>query len=161
MTLIRWKPGLNVSRWSPVTDLAAEFLNFKNDFDRAFDRHLGDARDSLRTTEFLPTADVLEHENGFTVKVELPGVPKEDVKITVAEGVLTVRGEKKREAETKAKDGETRRLERFHGSFERSFTLPTSVAPEKIAASYANGLLTIDIPKAEHSKQREIEVAVG
>ncbi len=160
MTLIRWNPGMKVARWSPVTDLAAEFLNFRNDFERAFDRYWGDVNETPRTADFLrPKAEVTEHENGYTITVELPGIPKENLKITVSEGVLTVRGEKRQEAEVKGEN--TRAVERFNGSFERSFSLPTTVSAEKIAASYANGLLTINIPRAEHAKQREIEVAVG
>lgn len=158
MTLIRWKPMSDISRWSPVTDLTAEFVNMQKEIDRMFDRFRGGIADTSGTADLSPSVDIVENDNDFTLNAELPGVQKEDVKITVNDGVLTIRGEKKQEREVK--EDRYRRLERTFGSFERAFTLPTTVQSDKIAAGFANGVLTITIPKAEQAKAKEIEVKV-
>ncbi len=158
MTVIRWKPLSDISRWSPVTDLAAEFLHMQTDIDRMFDRYRGDARDDSPAAGLRPSVDVVENDVDFTVNVELPGVSKDDVKITVADGVLTIKGEKKQLTERKGENYQ--RIERSFGSFERSFTLPTAVRSEKIEANFSNGILTISIPKEEQPKPKEIEVKV-
>jgi HSP20 family protein len=156
MTLIRWKPMRDISRWSPVTDLSSEFATMQREIDRMFDRFRGGAVDS--SADLWPTVDIVENDNDFVVNVELPGVRKEDVKITVNDGVLTVKGEKKQERELK--EDQYRRLERSFGAFERSFTLPTTAQSDRIGANYNNGVLMITIPKAEQAKPREIEVKV-
>lgn len=152
MTLIRWRPLRDITPWSPSTDLVSEF-------DQMFDRFLngGGLADGASST-WLPATDIVEHENEYTVQLEMPGVKKDDVKITVTDDVLTVRGEKKFEKETKDKN--FHRMERTYGSFQRSFTLPTSVHSGNIAASYDDGILTITLPKAEEAKPKEIEVKV-
>jgi HSP20 family protein len=156
MTLIRWKPMRDISRWSPVTDLSSEFVNMQREIDRMFDRFPNSAVDP--SAGLRPAVDIVENDNDYVVNVELPGVRKEDVKITVNDGVLTVKGEKKQEGEVK--EDRYRRFERTFGAFERSFTLPTTVQSDRIGANYANGVLTVTIPKAEQAKPREIEVKV-
>ena len=152
MTLIRWNPLRDVSAWNHSTDVMSEF-------DSMFDRFLrGGIADDGFASSWLPAVDIVENENEYTVNVELPGVNKDDVKITVANDVLTVRGEKKMEKETK--DRNYRRTERTYGSFQRSFTLPTHVKSDKIEANYNNGVLTITLPKVEEAKPKEIEVKV-
>lgn len=158
MTLIRWKPVRDISRWTPVTDLASEFLNMQKEIDRMFDRYRGEGANGIQGSEIWPAVDVVENEGDFTVSVELPGVRKEDVRITVADGVLTIRGEKKMDAERKTDN--FHRIERSFGAFERSFTLPTSVQHDRIDANFSNGLLTVVIPKAEQAKTKEIDVKV-
>ncbi len=158
MTLIRWKPLRDVSRWSPVHDLTGEFLNMQKDIDRMFDRFRMNVPDDNGNYGLTPSVDIIENDDDFTVHVELPGVEKKDVKITVADGILTLKGEKKHSYEDKT--DRFQRVERSFGSFERSFTLPTTVKSEGIEASYTNGILTISIPKAEQAKAKEIEVNV-
>jgi len=158
MTLIRWKPLRDVSRWSPVNDLTGEFLNMQKDIDRMFDRFRMNVPDDNGNYGLTPSVDIIENDEDFTVHVELPGVDKKDVKITVADGILTLKGEKKYTYEDKT--DRFQRVERTFGSFERSFTLPTTVKSEEIAASYSNGVLTISLPKAEQAKAKEIEVNV-
>ncbi len=159
MTLIRWRPLRDVTAWNPATDVVSEFSNFHHDIDRMFDKFIygGTSDDGLAST-WLPPVDIVERENEYAVNVELPGVKKEDVKITLKDDVLTIHGEKKQEKETEDKN--CRRSERAYGSFQRSFTLPTSVKSDKIEASYDHGILTITLPKAEESKPKEIEVKV-
>ncbi|MBM2839971.1 MAG: Heat shock protein, Hsp20 family [Bacteroidetes bacterium] len=124
------------------------------------DREISDILDdgSFGTSVWTPAVDVAENENEVQVKVELPGVSKDDVKITMQENILTIRGEKKQEKETK--NSEYHRVERSYGSFQRSFTLPTNVKHDKIEASYNDGVLTVTLPKAEEAKPKQIEVKV-
>lgn len=90
---------------------------------------------------------------------ELPGVSPGDVKISVEENVLTVKGEKKQVAEEKTE--RVHRYERVYGSFERTFTLPSTVDAEQIQAGYSNGILTLTLPKVERARPREIQVKVS
>ena len=107
---------------------------------------------------WIPAVDVVEEQNIYVVKVELPGVSKDDVKITLESNILTIRGEKKAENEVKEKN--YHRTERSYGSFQRSFTLPTTVKIDKIDAIYEDGILTVSLPKAEEAKPKQIEVKV-
>jgi HSP20 family protein len=159
MTLIRWNPVRDVTAWHPVTDLASEFLTMQREIDRMFDRFRGGtAADDSGSSVWMPAVDIMEREGEFHVRVELPGVKREDVKITVQNDVLTIRGEKKLEQEQKGEN--YHRVERSYGTFQRSFTLPTSVRSDKIEASYDNGVLSIVLPKVEEAKPKEIEVKV-
>jgi HSP20 family protein len=113
---------------------------------------------SFGSSLWTPAVDVAEHDDAFQVKVELPGVQKDDVKITMQENILTIRGEKKQEKESRST--EHHRLERSYGSFQRSITLPASVKHDKIEAFYKDGILTVTLPKAEDAKPRQIDVKV-
>ncbi|HEV8537710.1 MAG TPA: Hsp20/alpha crystallin family protein [Bacteroidota bacterium] len=158
MTLIKWNPVRDVSAWHPVSDFDREFVNMQREIDRMFDRFRGGVVDDNGAPTWLPAVDVVENANHYLVKAELPGVDKKDVKITIQNDVLIVRGEKKKESEKK--DENYHRVERSYGVFQRSFTLPTSVKSEAIEASYDQGVLTITLPKAEEAKPKEIEVRV-
>ncbi len=109
-------------------------------------------------TSFDPRIDVKEDEKEFVVRAELPGLSKDDFKLTVENNVLTLEGEKKNEFEEK-QDGYFR-SERTFGAFRRSFRLTDSVDPKKIKAEYEQGVLNITIPKAEKAKPKLIEVSV-
>ena len=98
----------------------------------------------------------MENEGSFIIKVELPGVDKDDVKVHIDNGTLTIKGEKKVEK----KDEKRHRVECVYGSFVRSFTLPQDVDIEKVAAGYKNGILSLTIPKLEKAKPKQIEVHV-
>ena len=105
-----------------------------------------------------PRVDIAETDKAFVIKAEIPEVNKEDVKITVDNGVLTVRGERKQEKEEKGK--KFHRVERYYGSFTRSFTLPDNVDETKIKASFKDGMLNLSIQKAEEAKPEVIDVKV-
>lgn len=107
---------------------------------------------------WTPAVDITEQENEYLVKVELPGVNKDGVKIMLESNILTIRGEKKQDQDTKS-DG-YHRVERSYGSFERSFRLPSTVRADKIDAVYKDGILTVTLPKAEEAKPKQIEVKV-
>jgi len=158
MTLIRWNPVRDVTAWRPISDLMGDVVNMQSEIDRMFDRFRGGILDESGATAFMPPVDITEDETNFIIRAELPGVKKQDVSITVQNGVLTVRGEKKQEVEKK--EGNVHRVERSYGTFQRSFTLPTSVKSDKIEASYDNGVLAISLPKSEEAKPKEIEVKV-
>ncbi len=154
MSIIRWNPLRDVTAWNSGNEVATLHREIDNMFNHLF---RGDVVEDSTTTSWLPPVDIVEQENEYLVHVELPGVEKNDVKINVANSVLTIKGEKKTVHETKEKN---HRIERSYGMFQRSFTLPTSVKADKIEASYLNGVLTIIVPKAEEAKPKEIEVKV-
>ena len=106
-----------------------------------------------------PAVDVSEDKESVRIVAELPGVKPEDVKLSLENFVLTIRGEKKQETEEHT--GRVHRYERSYGSFERAFVLPSTVDGEKISADFQNGVLTISVPKAERAKAREIPVRAG
>ena len=105
-----------------------------------------------------PRVDIEERADKFAIAVELPGVSKEDVKITLESNILTIKGEKRQEKEQKGRN--YHRLERSYGSFQRSFTLPMTVRNDRIDASFQDGVLSIALPKSEEAKPRTIEVKV-
>ncbi len=152
---------MKLTKWTPMRDLTSDFFNVRRDLDRFFDSFLrGDygTEDPLFPAVWTPAADIIERDDAYLVKLELPGVKKNEVKITIENNILTVSGEKKQENELK--DKEHYRFERMHGAFRRSFTLPSTVKGEKIEAVYEDGILTISLPKAEEAKPKAIEIKV-
>ena len=111
--------------------------------------------DVITSTWFAPT-DVSEDSSSLRITMELPGVNPDDVRLSLENNILTIRGEKKHETE---EDNErVHRFERTYGMFERTFALPNTVDPENIEARYENGVLIVTLPKAERAKPREIRV---
>jgi HSP20 family protein len=108
--------------------------------------------------QWVPPVDVFEDKDAVRIMAELPGVKPEDVKISLENNVLTVRGEKRQVAEEQ--HDQVHRYERYYGVFERSFTVPSTVNAEHIKASYDLGVLTVRLPKLEKAKPRQIEVKV-
>lgn len=108
--------------------------------------------------EFMPPADVIEREKEYVVKMDLPDVRKEDVKVLFEDGVLTIRGERKEEKEVK---GETlHRTERFHGTFERMFALPEDIDPQGIHAACKEGVLLVTLPRVAVQKPRPLAISI-
>jgi HSP20 family protein len=108
---------------------------------------------------WTPSCDVFEDKENLKIVLELPGVAPEDVKISLENQVLTIQGEKKQVAEEQSE--RWHRYERSYGSFERMFTLPSTVDADRIDAKVEHGLLTVTLPKAERSRPREITVKSG
>jgi HSP20 family protein len=106
--------------------------------------------------EWAPAFDIKENEKEFTVTAELPGIDTKDIDVTLSDGVLSVKGEKKQEHEEK--HGDYHRIERRYGSFQRSFRIPGKVKTENIDANYKDGILRLTLPKAEESETKKIEV---
>ena len=113
----------------------------------------------LVTSAWVPPTDVFEDANGLKIVAELPGLTREDVKLTVENLTLTIRGEKKQVAEEQTT--KVHRYERSYGAFERSFALPNTVDVERVIAKFEHGVLTVTLPKAEKAKPREIAVKVN
>ena len=108
---------------------------------------------------WAPALDVYEDKDNFVVHTELPGLKREDIEVTLQDGVLVISGERK--TEEKRNEGEIRRQERHYGKFQRALTLPASVAADKVKAQYKDGILTVTVPKAEEAKPRKIDVSVN
>ncbi len=132
-----------------------------NEMGRVFGYLFGSQEGGTDTEEtyWMPTVDISETENNFEIRAELPGVSEGDVNISVTDNRLTIKGEKRQEAETAGKN--YHRVERRHGSFQRSFTLPRHVETSDIKAGFRDGVLTLTIPKAEAAKPTEIPVTTS
>ncbi|HXE57843.1 MAG TPA: Hsp20/alpha crystallin family protein [Gemmatimonadales bacterium] len=111
------------------------------------------------TSAWFPPTDVFEDRDSFKLVMEIPGVRSEDVKLSLENNILTIRGEKKQEAEEKTE--RVHRYERTYGVFERTFSLPTNVDVDQIEATCENGILTVTMPKAERARPREIPIGGG
>lgn len=148
----------NITRWNPIS----EFEDMMNRYNRMFGlaRTNGEreGKDLFSRSDWAPAVDIKETPEAFMVEAELPGMTKDDVKVTVHEGVLTIQGERKSEEETK--DKKLHRIERFYGSFMRRFTLPDNVDENSVTANFKDGLLTLTIQKAEPKEPKAIEVEV-
>jgi HSP20 family protein len=142
-----------IVRWSPFRDLVGIQQEVNRLFDDLMTRR---AESGAEGAMWIPAVDVAETEDAISVKVEAPGVHKDDIKISVTNNVLTVRGEKKMEKETSEEN--YHRIERAYGSFVRSLELPTIVQADKVTASFKDGVLTIVLPKSEEVKPKEIAI---
>jgi HSP20 family protein len=157
MTIGRWKPEKGLTPWQPYRELEEMGRRFEDVFGRPSMPGL-QRRFPSDEMVWAPAIDVLEKEDKFLVKVELPGVKEEDVNISVAGDTLTIEGEKKTESEVKEKGYFY--TETSYGSFSRSIIMPSTVDASKIEASYDRGVLEITLPKAPEVKPRKIAVAV-
>jgi HSP20 family protein len=113
----------------------------------------------MTVADWMPTVDISETDGEYLIKAELPEVKKEDVKVTVENGVLTLQGERRQEKEEKGK--RYHRVERSYGSFVRSFSLPESVDEGAVKAEYKDGVLNLHLPKTEKVKPKAIDVKVA
>ena len=143
--------------WSPFDQL----FGLRNELNRLMESPLTDGN---RSTEFfngwVPSVDVLEEKNNIIVRAELPGMKKEDIEISLHEGVLSLTGERAEKEQTNG-NGQVYRSERYYGRFHRTVSLPKPVAADKVKANYKDGLLTITLPKTEEAKPRQIEVNIN
>ena len=146
MELIPWKPFGDVGLLRRETDdLWNRFLG-KTPVPGAF------------TEEWSPLVDISETNDNFVVKAELPGLESKDVNVSVSGDILTIKGEKKKEKEEK--DEHHHYVERYEGSFQRTFQLPSSIKGDKVEANFDKGVLNVTLPKVEEAKKRQIEIKV-
>ena len=148
---------MHMIRFNP----AREMWRMRDEMDNMFRRfHTTNHESDLHSdSDWTPRVDVSETENGYVLKAELPGVSKDDVKITIKDDVLTLRGEKKTDCKA---EGQTNHIcESASGKFARSFRLHAAVEKEKIDATFENGILTLNIPKSEEAKPKEIEISMN
>jgi HSP20 family protein len=150
-----------MTRWNPFRDLEEINERLNQAFGRSMltrDREAG-GKDALVGFDWAPSVDITENPEEFQIKAELPEVKKEDVKIHVEGGVLTISGERKQEKEEQNK--KWHRVERSYGSFMRSFTLPATIDDAKIHAEFKDGVLTMRLPKSATAKPKSIEVKLA
>ena len=148
-----------ITRWDPFKELDELQNRLSTLFDRSPIRKNGSKDEALAVAEWAPVVDIVEDENEYLIKAELPEVKKEDVKVTVQDDVLTISGERMFEKEEKGR--KYHRMERAYGSFARSFTLPEDADGEKVAAEFKDGVLKVHLPKSEQAKPKSIEVKIG
>lgn len=149
-----------VVRWDPFRELEEMSDRLNRMVARpAISPAAGSAKEVMTVADWTPTVDISESEAEYAIKAELPEVKKEDVKVTVEDGVLTIQGERKQEKEEKGK--KYHRIERSYGRFVRSFTLPDTVDEGKVKAEYADGVLHLHLPKSEKAKPKQIDVKIG
>jgi HSP20 family protein len=146
MSLVRYRPGLGFGLWPAMPEMPTRL-------GRVFDEMMKTDGEGLG---WSPAVDVVEREGELLLSAELPGMKRDDIQIDINEGMLTIRGEKKVEREEKT--DHARLVERSYGMFERSFALPRTVAVEKIHAGFADGVLTVHMPKSEQAVGRKVEI---
>src|SRR5438445_5377156 len=146
-----------ITRYDPFR----EFATLQDRMNRLFRDPRGpEGQDeSLTTTAFAPPVDVYEDEHSITLKIEVPGIDEKDIDVRIENNTLTVHGERKFEKEEKEEN--FRRVERQYGSFTRSFTLPNTVDPEQVNATYNKGVLKVTLAKKAEAKPKQIKVNVG
>lgn len=133
-----------------------ELSTLRNRMDRLWSRIT--TADTSALADWSPTSDVIEAKDEIVIKAELPGIDDKDVEVTIENGILTIKGERRAEQETEEKG--FRQVERSYGSFLRSFALPPNVEPETISATFTKGLLEVHLPKKEGAKPLSIKVDV-
>ncbi|HTR80803.1 MAG TPA: Hsp20/alpha crystallin family protein [Bacteroidota bacterium] len=161
MSLIKRNPTKELELWNQEFPVPRMISHLQQEMNKVFgDFFRGDLFDggSFLSGQWTPAVDLEETDDSYVVRAELPGIKKDEVKITLNDGVVTVSGEKRNEVEKK--EGNYHRVERSYGAFERSFTLPGAVKSDEIEAKYADGVLTITLPKTEEAKEKIIEVKV-
>ena len=149
MTIVRWEP-------------LREFSTLQNEMNRLFNTVFdaptaGNGGNTLR--RWMPAMDLVETDDHFVLRADLPGLAEDDVKIEFEDGTLTVSGDRK--AEHESKSAGYYRVERAFGSFSRSLTLPQGIDPAAVTASFDRGVLEVRIPKPEERKPRRIEIGGG
>ncbi|TMQ65506.1 MAG: Hsp20/alpha crystallin family protein [Candidatus Eisenbacteria bacterium] len=147
-TLIRW----------PIREISSVQDEMNKVFSDVFGRRWL-TEEGGKAVVWQPPVDIVEQPDRYVVHVELPGMKLEDIKITLEDNQLVIRGEKTRTEEQQ--NAAYHRLERVHGTFERSFTLTQAGKSDKIAAAYRDGVLEVTVPKAEEAKAREIPIKVA
>jgi HSP20 family protein len=115
------------------------------------------SRETESFGDWSPSLDAFEDKDKYVVSVELPGLSKEAINVTVHDGVLTISGERK--SNTESKDGTVHRTERSYGKFSRSVSLPTAVKADKVSAGYKDGVLIVEIPKAEEARPKNVAIS--
>lgn len=142
-------------RWSPADDL----FDIQDNINKVFGNYLSARGGQAKVIGWMPPVDITESENEFLIKADIPGMKKEDIKISLDENTLAISGERKEEKEEKGKNFVKK--EKVFGSFMRSFALPHSVDAKGIKASYKEGVLSVNVPKSEESKPREIKIDIN
>jgi HSP20 family protein len=152
----RWRPFGSVDRWEPFRNL----VDIQGEVNRLFDSVAGRpmAGAPAAGRSWMPAVDMHETKDDLVLRVEVPGVREKDVAVSITGDLLTIRGERRWEDESK--DQKFLHVERVYGQFERMIQLPMAVQTDKVKASYRDGVLEIKLPKAEELKPREIKIEI-
>ena len=138
-------------RYSPT------FGSLRHEIDRLFDHFQSENGDELQSALWAPRTDIAETDDHYVLRMDMPGLSRDDLMIELRNDTLTVSGERKVNHEDKGEN--IHRIERSYGRFYRAFTLPQASATEKVEARMEDGVLTIEVPKREESKPRRIEIS--
>jgi HSP20 family protein len=145
---------MNVIRWEPFGGMDEMFSRFPTMFER-WARLTGSGEKGV---EWSPSADISETDQEYLIRASLPAVKKEDVSVTVEDGMLTLSGERRQQDERK--DEKFHKVESFYGSFSRSFSLPEGTDPSAIRAESKDGVLTIHVPKVKAQAKKPTTIKV-
>lgn len=145
---------MNLVRWNPWREMTTLQNRMNRLFDEPFFRT--DRENDEVMGMWYPVVDMYEEDNSFVIKAELPGMDKKDISVDVKDRILTLKGE--RNYDNEVKEENYYRRERSYGKFQRTFTLPVDVEPDKIKADFKDGLLKIEVPKPEEHKPKEITI---
>ncbi len=147
---------MNLIKWDPFRELE----DVSNRLNRVFGRPLSrvEPNEMFTVADWTPSADISETDTAYLIKAEIPGVNKEDVKVTIQDGMLTIQGERKMEKEEK--DKKFHRIERSYGSFMRSFRVPDDADESGVKAEFKDGMLNVTLNKTEKPKPKSINVSV-
>ena len=151
---------MNLIRYEPAGfPMFREMEDTLDRLNRLFGTRPNGTKENLVVTDWTPTVDIQETETEYLIKAELPEVRKDDVKVTVENGVLALQGERKQEKEEKGK--RFHRIERAYGTFLRTFTVPIDADENKVLADFKDGMLRVHIPKTEKPRPKAIDVKVS
>jgi HSP20 family protein len=148
-----------IIRWEPVRELQGIQQEMNRLFGAAFDSQTGSPTTAAGARSWIPAMDLVEEDEEFVLRADLPGVQEEDVNVELQDNVLTISGERKSESQRRSEG--YYRVERAIGTFSRSLTLPEGIDPESINASLNNGVLEVRVPKPEERKPRRVAINVG
>lgn len=143
-----------LTRWDPLREVEDLFSLWGRPATRK-----ANGKEALALADWAPLVDITEDDKEYLVKAELPELKREDIKLSVENGVLTITGERKMEKEEKGK--KYHRVERAYGRFERSFTLPEDASADKVNAQFKDGVLNVHIAKTDHPKAKSIDIKVN
>ncbi len=143
-----------LTKWEPLREIEDLFDRYT----KAMGWHSSRGHELIASGDWSPRVDISETDTEFVIKAEIPEVGKDDVKVSVDNGVLSIKGERKQEKEEKGK--KFHRVERYYGSFQRSFSLPDNIDAAGVKAVFKDGMLNVTMPKTAASKPKSIEVKV-
>jgi len=146
---------MSLMRWDPFADMDTLFNRMMPTGVSRWPRLAGNGD---RKLQWAPSADISETEQEYLIRAELPAVKKEDVQVTLDDGIITIKGERRQQSDDKSE--KFHRVESFYGSFERSFALPDNVSADTIRCDSKDGVLTVHIPKAKVQKSQPKQISV-
>ena len=149
---------MNIVKWDPFVELEDVSKQLNRIFGR-FPARAEPVRELLATADWAPSVDITETDTAYLIKGEIPGVNREDVKVNIENGLLSISGERRQEKEEKGK--KFHRIERSYGSFMRSFRLPDNIDEAAVKAEFRDGMLNVTLPKTTQPRNKAISVTVS